>query len=89
MLQNAAIMQQHMGNFRGLVNSTNPQFANSNVGGILWSPPLQVNVPPPVQQGMHVQLQVSSLGLQPPQPHIPIDLLGREPPLVNYNAQSR
>jgi hypothetical protein len=34
-LQNAALMQQQLGDLRGLVNPLNPHFANTNMGGIV------------------------------------------------------
>ena len=73
-------MQQQLGDFRGLVNLLNPHFGNTNMGGIVWPPPMQQNPPPLVQQSMQMQIP------QPILPHIHGDLLGGSPPSINDNA---
>ena len=79
-------MQQQLGDFRGL-NPLNSQFASTTMGGLGWQPHvLPQNAPPHMRQGMHVQLQLSSVGPQLIRPNTHLDQSGGLPPSGDNNA---
>jgi hypothetical protein len=84
-IQNAAIIQQQLGDFRGF-NPLNSRFG-ATMGGIGWQPlVLPQHATPHIQQGMHVHVQLSSLLPQFIQSNIQNDQSEGLPPYGDNNA---